>query len=328
MEAAASAMEDALADVTRFCRETGIPVEVGLDPNGTCLVGPELTDLFTSSGQLEAKRTATGPDMAGLLVYLLSEAGVEEGDRVGVGASGSFPALMIATLAAVRAVGAEPVTILSLGASSFGATRPTFHLLDLYGLMERGGLVPGPPAAVSMGGSGDTGAEFTETFRNDLLGELLAGDAPVLQIPDLPSNVAERMALYGFSATGGGAAGVAAFVNVGGAEANLGISPRILFVPPGLAENLGDLPPENERGVLFEMASRGIPVIHLLHVRGLALRYGLPWDPFPLPEAGSTRFRDAQGGKDFPFWLLTMGYFGALAAVAFSGKLSGRGTVR
>ena len=121
---------------------------------------------------------------------------------------------------------------------------------------------------------------------------------------------------------------MAAFVNVGGAEANLGINPRILFVPPGLAENLGDLPPENDRGVLFEMASRGIPVIHLLHVRGLALRYGLPWDPFPLPEAGSTRFRDAQGGKDFPFWLLTMGYFGALAAVAFSGKLSGRGTVR
>ena len=34
------------------------------------------------------------------------------------------------------------------------------------------------------------------------------------------------------------------------------------------------------------MAARGVPVIHLLYVKGLADRYGLPWDPVPLPGPG------------------------------------------
>jgi len=319
MVGAAGAMDAVVAGAARHCRDEGLPIDLGVDPNGTCLVGPEHTDLLTSLGQLEAKRTTTTPDVAGLLVHLLSEAGVGEGDRVAVGASGSFPALLVATLVAVEALGAEPVTILSLGASSFGATRPAFHLLDLYELLETGGFVSTPVAAVSLGGSGDVGADFDAAFRGSLLQELLKGEVPLLQDPDLRSNVAERMALYGISAV---------FVNIGGAEVNLGISPRILNVPPGLVGRL-DLPDENERGVLFEMASRGVPVIHLLHVRGLALRYGLPWDPLPLPEALSTRFSDAQKGKDLSFWLLTVGYLVALTLVAFVGrKGQGLETVR
>jgi hypothetical protein len=34
------------------------------------------------------------------------------------------------------------------------------------------------------------------------------------------------------------------------------------------------------------MAEKGIPLIHLLDVRNLALKSGLPLDPIPLPEIG------------------------------------------
>ena len=34
------------------------------------------------------------------------------------------------------------------------------------------------------------------------------------------------------------------------------------------------------------MSARGVPVIHLLHIAGLCRRYGLPWDPRPLPDPG------------------------------------------
>ena len=329
---AAETMDAAVAYVARHCREAGIPLETGLDPNGTCLVGPEHTALFTSLGQLEAKRTATAPDMAGLLAHLLSSAGVGEGDRVAIGASGSFPGFLLATLAAVEALGAEPVTILSLGASSFGATRPAFHLLDLYRVLEAGGFVSAPAVAVSLGGSGDRGGEFDESFRQSLFQELHAGDVPVLQEPDLTRNVSNRLSLYG---------SVAAFVNIGGAEVNLGTSPQILTLPAGLVtgggiggvpdrEKVGvrgqpvRIPPRGERGVLFEMVSRGVPVLHLLHVRGLALRYGLPWDPLPLPAPASLQLRDAQRGKDLRFWLITVGYVLALAVVAFQGRFSGQ----
>jgi len=314
-------MEAGIAAAARHCRESDIPLPPMIDPNGTCLVGPEITELFTSLGQLEAKRSTTTPDMAGLLVHLLSQAGIGAGGRVALGASGSFPALLVATLAAVEALGAEPVAILSLGASSFGATRPEFHLLDLNELLQREGLLSTPPVAVSLGGSRDVGGEFDPRFRESLLQQLFGRGVRILRNPSLSLNVAERMTLYG---------GVDAFVNIGGAEGNLGTSPRILGVPPGLvaADDL-DLPPAAERGVLFEMMSRGVPVIHLLHVQGLVLRYGLPWDPLPLPATGSTRLKDTHAGKGLLFWLWTLGYFSALAFVAFAGRGdSGNETVR
>jgi hypothetical protein len=34
------------------------------------------------------------------------------------------------------------------------------------------------------------------------------------------------------------------------------------------------------------MAAAGVPVVHLLNVKGLCERYGLPWDPRPLPRPG------------------------------------------
>lgn len=314
MLGAAEAMDRAIGVVSAYCLEEGVSLDRAADPNGTCLVGPEVSELFTTLGQVEAKRTTVQPDMSGLVAHLLTEAGVSRGDTVAIGASGSFPGLMIATLTAVEALGAVPVAILSLGASSFGATRPDFHLLDLQELLLEEGVVLTPPVAVSLGGGEDVGREFEIEFRDRLLTEILTDPVPLLLEPDLPSNVSTRMALYGSPA---------AFVNVGGSHANLGISPRILDVPPGLVRGLessSDLPPVGERGVLFEMASRGVPVIHLLHVRGLALRYGLSWDPVPLPGPGTTSLRDQTRGKGFVFWALSAGYLAALAFVALWGK--------
>jgi poly-gamma-glutamate system protein len=311
MISAAQTMAKASEAVARHCRENGIVVDPGVDPNQTCLVGPDMTELFTTPGQLEAKRTTTNPDMAGLLVHLLDQAGVGAGDTVAVGASGSFPALLVATVVAVEALEAIPVTILSLGASAHGATRPGFHLLDLYDLLVNQGFFGEEPAAASLGGRGDRGDEFDPAFRDRLSVELRASGVPFLLEPDLTSNVFRRLDIYGWPA---------AFVNIGGAEANLGVSPRVLSVRPGLSTDLAsevDLPPEPERGVLFQMASRQVPVIHLLHVQGLTLRYGLAWDPIPLPAPGTTVLRDEAKGKGLAFWILTLVFFGTLGLLAF-----------
>ncbi len=326
MERAAEAMARTLVAVAESCQDQEIAIDPVLDPNGTCLVGPEQSQLLTSLGQLEAKRTSTNPDVAGLLAHLLALAGVAEGDRVAVGASGSFPALLIATLSAIQGLGAHPVTIISLGASSYGATRPNFHLGDLHVLMEAEGLATTPPVAVSLGGGGDVGRGFDPAFREELVRELRASSESgpaFLANPNFRENVLERVALYGTPV---------AFVNIGGAEANLGTSPEVLSVPPGLVSpfdtNL-QLPPENQRGVLFTMVSRGVPVIHLLHVRGLALRYGLSWDPIPLPEPGSTHLTDSHGGKGLGFWLLTLAYLlASVAAFGWFGRSRPGETVR
>jgi len=45
-------------------------------------------------------------------------------------------------------------------------------------------------------------------------------------------------------------------------------------------------PSSPTRGVVFEFASRGVPIIHMLHVKGLARDNHLPFDPVPLPPTG------------------------------------------
>jgi poly-gamma-glutamate system protein len=172
----------------------------------------------------------------------------------------------------------------------------------------REGVLSTPPAAVSLGGAGDVGGEFPEDLQAALTREVGESGLPLLHEPDLRSNVMARMDLFGRPA---------AFVNIGGSHANLGVSPRVLGVPPGPVQG-ADLPAPGERGVLFEMLSRGVPVIHLLHIRGLALRYGLSWDPVPLPDPGSTPLRDESRGKGFLFWLLTAGYVASLSVIGLA----------
>lgn len=322
---ASATMDSVVVSLRRHCEEEGFVLNDLDDPNRTCLIGPEMSPLFTSLGQLEAKRTSVSPDMAGLVAHLLTEAGVEAGDRVALGASGSFPGLLVAAVSAVEALGAEPVAILSLGSSSFGGTRTEFHLLDLYRYMEDEGWVSRPPEAVSLGGSGDVGAGFDPGYRREILEEVRESGVRLLHEEDLRTNVLERVALYGEPGVEPGVE-PAVFVNIGGGEANLGTSPKILEVHPGLS-SVGagqpqgmDLPPLDQRGVLFEMMARRVPVIHLLYIQGLSLRYGLQWDPMPLPVPGDTRFRDSQRGKGFSFWIVTAGYLLALTLVGLRGR--------
>ncbi len=333
MREAAQRMEGAITAVARYSEVAGIRIDEVLDPNHTGLIGPEYTPLFTTLGALEAKRTTTNPDIAGLLVHLLRRAGVSAGDTIAVGCSGSFPALMIATLTAAEAMGVHPVTILSLGASAYGATRPGFNLLHIHELLMSEGILSTAFAAVSLGGEGDVGAEFDPAFRERLLQQIRVSGIPLVRDPDLRGNVARRMSTYLGTSEGRSSGGtrpgaglptgrgrVAAFVNIGGSDANLGTSPLVLKAEPGLNTDLA-LPPPAQRGVLFEMAARDIPVIHLLHIRGLALRYALPWDPVPLPEPGTTRLQEDAGVREGRFWVITAVYFAALGLIAVAGRI-------
>lgn len=315
MREASRRMERAITAVARYHETAGIPFDESLDPNRTGLIGPEYSPLYTTLGQLEAKRTTTNPDVAGLVVHLLRRAGVSAGDTIAVGCSASFPALMIATLAAAEAVGVHPVAILSLGSSAYGATRPELNLLGFHELLLNEGVLSTAAAAVSLGGEGDVGADFDPAFRESLLRQIEMSGIPLVHDPDLRGNVARRMAIY----LGEPEGRVAAFVNIGGADANLGTSPLVLRAEPGLNTDLA-LPPPAQRGVLFEMAAREVPVIHLLHIRGLALRHGLPWDPVPLPEPGTSRLLDGAGARDLRFWLITAAYFVSLGLIAVIGR--------
>lgn len=279
MRNAARLMEKAIIIVGSDYEKSGIEIDETVDPNHTGLVGPENSEITTTLGHLEAKRTTTNPNMAGLVVHLLHQAGVAAGDTIAVGSSASFPALMIATLAAAQAMEVYPVVILSLGASSYGGTNVNFNLLSIYQLLLREGVFTIQPAAISLGGENDIGQDFKPEIKERLFKQIQASGIPFIFEPDLPKNVAARMKIYQGNSSAGR---ISAFVNIGGNYADLGTSALVLEVKPGLNRNVS-LPAKSERGVLFEMAARDIPCIHLLFIKGLAMKYGLPWDPIPLP---------------------------------------------
>jgi poly-gamma-glutamate system protein len=222
--------------------------------------------------------------MAGLIVHLLHQAGVVAGDTIAVGSSASFPALMIATLAAAQAMEVYPVVILSLSASSYGGTKVDFNLLSIYQLLLREGVFTIQPTAISLGGEKDIGQDVKPDIKERLLQQIQRSGISLIYEPDLQKNVAARMKIYLDNSS---ASRIAAFINIGGNYANLGTSALVLDIKPGLNRDVS-LPAKSERGVLFEMAAQDIPCIHLLFIKGLAMKYGLPWDPIPLPEPGAS----------------------------------------
>jgi poly-gamma-glutamate system protein len=296
----------------RDCRAgNGFPVDQKSDPNRTGLIGLDISPITTSLGNLGAKRTTTNPNFAGLIVRLFNEAGVRKGNTVAVGASSSFPALIIAALSAANVMGVKPLVISSLGASEWGANIPAFNWLDMEECLQKAGLLDVRPIALAIGGDEDMGRDMDQGGRELLQARIRESGIPFLEKPDLRANVEERLRLYEEAA---GGRPIEAFINIGGSWANIGTNAEVLKLKPGLLRDVF-VPPPGERGVLQAMAGKKIPVIHLLNIKGLAERYGLPWDPRPLPGPGEGGFYSRAQARGIFFILESIIYIALVVVV-------------
>lgn len=279
---ASQIMSEAI-EALKDCREAkNLAIDPSSDVNRTGIIGVKSSPITTTLGSLEAKRTSTNPNFGGLLVSLLRKTGVDSGDTIAVGASGSFPALILAVLSAAKAMDLNPLVLVSLGASQWGANHPDFHWLHMQKCLQQNGIFFFQPIAISMGGDQDIGRDMQEEGRTLLIKEMGESGLPIISEGDLQTNVESKMRTYVQKASG---KRIKAFVNVGGSWSNLGIDSAILHLRPGLGK-ISRFPSEERRGVLYAMAALKIPVIHLLYVKGLVQRYGLAWDPVPLPQPG------------------------------------------
>ena len=253
------------------------------DLNSTGLIGPAYTPLMTTMGDIAAKRTSLDPNFAAVLVKYFHQAGLKQGDVVAIGSSGSFPALAIATICACNAMGLETRVIASIGSSTYGATRVELSLPKMLSLLKDAGLAEFDLLAVSPGSEGDQGVGTMEGLLFDNTRETVMelayqSGAEVIDESSLAESIARRMELYGD--------GVKLFVNVGGAGTNIGSSMEYLSVKPGLSMKLASFPESPTRGVLYEFAAKGIPVVNMLNIKTIASDEGLPVDSVPLPSAG------------------------------------------
>jgi poly-gamma-glutamate system protein len=264
----------------------GIPIDRRFDTNDTGLVGVEYTDITTTVGSLVAKRTSTNPAFAAVVVDMLDRAGVRQGDRVAVSFSGSFPALNIAVLSAVRVMNLHPVIISSAGSSMYGANQPDMTWLDMERVLAEAGILPYRSIAASLGGIVATQGGLDGTGIEAGLKAIRRNGIPLIEEggnSTLTADVQKRLALFD-QALGGRRP--AAFLNVGGSLTSVGDGLGGHRIPTGLLNKVPAVR-NPEQGIIFLMSKQGVPVIHLLKIKSIAAQYGIPFDPSPLP-AGNT----------------------------------------
>jgi poly-gamma-glutamate system protein len=133
----------------------GIPIDAETDPGESGLVGALMSPVTTNSGHLPAKQTTLNPNWAAVFVGILKAAGLNAGDTVAIGVSGSFPAWNVATFAAVETLKLKPVVIASVSGSQFGANDPRFLWPDMEKLLFDRRVFTFRSVAASRGGLED-----------------------------------------------------------------------------------------------------------------------------------------------------------------------------
>ena len=239
------------------------------------LIGSEMGPLVTTLGEIEAKRVSVSPAWPRALVREFHRAGLRPGGVVAASFSGSFPGINLAVMSAAQAMGLQVVAVSSVTASSWGATDPGFTWPEIESRLAAAGLLQRATVAVSAGGDGDRALDLDEDGRA-LARDIAARCALRLEarlIEPAGFEEAIRARLEAFDAARAGRP-LAAFVNVGGTEAALGRSTAILKVQNGW---LGKQPFDSSsgRGLVARMVELGVPVLHVLNVRDLAIRWGV-----------------------------------------------------
>lgn len=258
-----------------------IVVDPVADPNATGLIGEQFTIITTDRGSLTAKLTTTNPNWAAVVVDMLREAGVERGDKVAVGYTGSMPALNIATIAAIQTIGAEPVVIASVGASMWGANNPEFAWLDMETLLYERGIIKYRSVAASLGGRGDDGGNVSPEGRQILREIIARNNVQKIEEPTLDASIQKRVEIYKEHLEKGEK--YAAYVNVGGGLGSIGSAQNMVPITPGVNKRIPDAN-YPLKGAMIHIGEMGTPIINLTEITRLANRYGLPVAPEPLPD--------------------------------------------
>jgi len=303
--AAARLMRSWMAAVKGYKAEAGLSL-VPEDIHQTGMIGEAYTQITTTHGAIEAKRTTACPDMAALMVQLLGEAGIGPGDTIGAGFSGSFPGMNLAVLAACQVMEVRCVYIASVGASTYGANQPECTFPDMVCRLCQDGLLEQPPALITPGGVDDCGLDMDEELRERVLERIAGYGVVILREPDFETNLQARMELYQREGP------IQCFIGVGGNLTTTGVGGQEVdcgLIPGGTIRAV-----DKNSGLLQRYNAQGLPVIHLLNIKKLTADYGLPYDPEVLPVEGESQIYYAASYPKLPGLVCLIGAVLTLAA--------------
>ena len=239
-----------------------------VDPQQSGLIGEKLTDITSDQGDIYTKQTTINPNIAALFVSWLKGAGLKKGDTVALNTTGSFPALNIAMLSAIKTLGLKPRIVYSVSASSYGANLPNFTWLDMYQALVKDKVFTYPVLGVSLGGSRDRAHGMNPKARKKLVAHIAASNYPFIDSLHTRDGIAKRIALLETASKNP----VRAYINVGGSGASVGLKKKLSgqvaisgVAVKSLASGLIRSVPIsliNTNSVAMHFLNQGVPVVN------------------------------------------------------------------
>lgn len=268
MQHAASLAEKWFFIVEEVKKEKGIFSEHAKGIKYSGLLGDEYSEITTTLGSLEAKETVLNPDFAALIVRILHVADIDSNSIVGVNLSGSFPSLAISAYAAVQTLKARAVVVSSLGSSTYGANQPGATWMDIEQWISQRGGSQITSSLVTLGAEGDSGGGLTEKGISILKNSANEYGKNIFIPNSLVEAINKRVELFTREK-------INILINIGGSQASLGNCSHSSTIPNGYHNSIKTCN-DYERGTIVRLSEKGIPFLHLLNVKNLAVRYGLP----------------------------------------------------
>lgn len=283
---AANLAKTAMDEIKNRKNELNIPMSK-FDRYNCGLIGESLTEITTTSGILEAKLTSCNPDFAAVYIDMFRELGLKPGDQIAIVMSGSFPMLNISALCAAEVYGLKTCTMASIGASSYGANDVNFTFFDMIEYLNEKGIINIKIDYISFGGANDDGLEFPDDIRNAILDRINSSGVGFLCESDYPTNIAERTRLIYEKCPN-----IKFLISVGGTIIGMGIDEAATVNYRGLVKpnylNSNDPVDKNKLGLLDTFLRNGVPVAQMLNIKGIAIDYGIAYNPSTLPEIGQS----------------------------------------
>mgnify|MGYP003740500957 FL=1 len=283
---AATLMKTAMDELKNHRMEQSVFIDIENDPNETGLVGGPYSLITTDEGDLDAKLTTLDPNFAAVVIDLMYQLGLKKNDTVAVLMTGSMPGANIAVLTACKALGINPVTISSIGASQWGANQIDFTWLDMERILFEKELILSTSIAASIGGRNDMGRLLSVKGRNIILDNIKKHNIPLIKKDRLSDNIEERMNyLNKYSSIDS----YDAIINVGGGVASLGTSFNLKLLSPGVVSraDMNTIGTEGGiEGVFSKFINLNVLGLHILNIRPLIEQYNMKFAPIPLPEIG------------------------------------------
>jgi poly-gamma-glutamate system protein len=258
--------------MTRWRAEQGTAAGSESDPWDCGLIGVEWSAITTTLGDLSSKRTACNPAWAVQFSRWFRQLGLQQGDHIAIYSSASFPGLLVNAMAAAEAMKLEPLLIVSLGASTWGANHPRSPWPQLAAALRHGGFLLQKADYYTLGGGAELGHGLAPEGLSLLHQAIEVTGVKLLTANGLEEMISQKTDLLQQH-------GAQLFVNIGGSHANLGDAEAVLRLTPGLLDskqldNAGN-------GVIGAAMQMDIPVIHMLNIKSVSHTVGIPYDSPP-----------------------------------------------